>query len=334
MGMMVGRLRNLNYRQHSFEKKLYDLEMTMSGRSNSILPDIVDSEGKCSEERIMRFIEDNISRLDEYGRANSLWREEGYRTVLSPHMPQILRTCLENFLYCAVKVILTNEDFGRNTLVTRPVSTFEQIYQMAAGLEWGEMRFDDIFSEYYSGDIVKFNLLAYCDPIYELLTGKKIKEIITDEMLDRANKLYEKDVERLNAPEFNIDDLPDDERAILEEEAAWIDSASGDELVDVLGQSVISLGDFPEYREVKERFEHPEIFCEKYERFRTIYFSDELPADLDFALVVKRMLNIYLCSNNKSLYKFEDAYSDSYIYMKRAHRMVRLVAGQRIEWGR
>ena len=49
-----------------------------------------------------------------------------------------------------------------------------------------------------------------------------------------------------------------------------------------------------------------------------MYFSDELPQDIDLANVVKRMLNIYLCSINASSYGFEDTFSDSYIYMKRA----------------
>ena len=75
------------------------------------------------------------------------------------------------------------------------------------------------------------------------------------------------------------------------------------------------------------------MFCTEYRRFRKEYFSDELPYDLDFADIVKTMLNVYLCSKKASSYGSEDTFSDSYIYMKRAQRLVRSAAQLHVEGG-
>ena len=163
--------------------------------------------------------------------------------------------------------------------------------------------------------VQRANLLAYCDSLYELLSGERIKSLITDEMLDRANKLYEKDVERINGSYQEIEDLPEEIREEMED---WSESVTGEEMPELIGICDV---------------QNPDVFCTKYRRFREIYFSDELPQDIDLANVVKRMLNIYLCSINASSYGFEDTFSDSYIYMKRAQRMVSYAAKKHAEGG-
>ena len=328
MELTVDKLRSMDSRQHSLERKLHDIEVTVSGRGSSILPDITDPSGRWSEAGIQRFIDANINVLDDYGKANNLWRADGCRAVIAERMPEILRKYMDAFLYCAVMVILIDAKSGNEVSDTSLVSTFEQIYQMAAGLERGEMRYDDIFAEMYSGERMSNNLLTYCDPLYESFTGRSIKELITDEMAERADRLYSNDTQRIKGFSVDADDLPEDERAMVSEELDWLDSASQDDLSEVLGHSVTSAEEIAEYLDDSESFTDPKAFCDKYKEFRDIYFSDELPCDLDFAAVVKRMLNIYLCGTGRSSYEGEDTYSDSYIYVKRAHRMVRMTAGQ------
>ena len=328
MELTVDKLRNMDSRQHGLERKLYDIEVTVSGRCNSILPDITDLSGRWSEAGIQRFVDENINVLDDYGRANNLWRADGCRAVIADRMPDVLRKYMDAFLYCAVTAILIDAKCECNTSDTSLVSTFEQIYQMAAGLERGEMRYDDVFAEKYSGERMRNNLLTYCDPLYESFTGRSIKELITDEMSERADRLYSSDAQRINGFSADINDLPEDEREMVSEELDWLDSASQDELSDVLGQSVTAAEEMDECLDDSESFTDPKCFCNKYKEFREIYFSDEIPCDLDFAAVVKRMLNVYLCSKGRSSYGGEDTYSDSYIYVKRAHRMVRMTAGQ------
>ena len=315
MGVMIDKMRNLSFRQYSFEKKLRDIEAEMSGRNRSFLPEITDINGEYSEELIDIFITACIDCIEEYGTANNMWRGNGFRSVTSEHMPDVLREYLSDFIYLAIKAILTEDYLESEELVERPVTTFEQIYLMAEELGSGEMRFDDVFTEFYCGGVQRANLLAYCDPLYELLSGEKIKSLITSELLDRANKLYEKDVERINDSYQEMDDLPEELRTELEE---WSSSVTGEE-----GPGIMGLCDF----------HNPDLFCKKYRRFREIYFSDELPRDIDLADIVKRMLNIYLCSINASSYGFEDTFSDSYIYMKRAQRMVSYAAKKHAEGG-
>lgn len=315
MGVMIDKMRNLSFRQYSFEKKLRDIEAEMSGRNRSFLPEITDINGEYSEELIDIFITACIDCIEEYGTANNMWRGNGFRSVTSEHMPDVLREYLSDFIYLAIKAILTEDYLGSEELVERPVTTFEQIYLMAEELGSGEMRFDDVFTEFYCGGVQRANLLAYCDPLYELLSGEKIKSLITSELLDRANKLYEKDVERINDSYEEMDDLPEELRTELEE---WSSSVTGED-----GPGIMGLCDF----------QNPDLFCKKYRRFREIYFSDELPQDIDLADIVKRMLNVYLCSINESLYGFEDTFSDSYIYMKRAQRMISCTTERHAEGG-
>ena len=315
MGYMVDKMRNMSFRQYSFEKKLRDIEAEMSGRNRSFLPEITDVNGVVSEERIDSFIAANVDRIEEYGTANNMWRENGFRSVTSEHMPDVLREYLSDFMYLAIKVILTEDYLGDEELVELPVATFEQIYMMAEELGSGEMRYGDVFTEFYCGGVQRANLLAYCDSLYELLSGERIKSLITDEMLDRANKLYEKDVERINGSYQEIEDLPEEIREEMED---WSESVTGEEMPELIGICDV---------------QNPDVFCTKYRRFREIYFSDELPQDIDLANVVKRMLNIYLCSINASSYGFEDTFSDSYIYMKRAQRMVSYAAKKHAEGG-
>ena len=56
MGVMIDKMRNLSFRQYSFEKKLRDIEAEMSGRNRSFLPEITDINGEYSEELIDIFI--------------------------------------------------------------------------------------------------------------------------------------------------------------------------------------------------------------------------------------------------------------------------------------
>ena len=83
MGYMVDKMRNMSFRQYSFEKKLRDIEAEMSGRNRSFLPEITDVNGVVSEERIDSFIAANVDRIEEYGTANNMWRENGFRSLLS-----------------------------------------------------------------------------------------------------------------------------------------------------------------------------------------------------------------------------------------------------------
>ena len=53
MGYMVDKMRNMSFRQYSFEKKLRDIEAEMSGRNRSFLPEITDVNGVVSEERML-----------------------------------------------------------------------------------------------------------------------------------------------------------------------------------------------------------------------------------------------------------------------------------------
>lgn len=204
---------------------------------------------------------------------------------------------------------------------------------MAKELGSGDMRYDDVFTEYYCGGVQRANLLAYCDPLYEILSGKSIKRLITDEMLDHANKLYEKDAYRIDGTYQEIDDLPEELKADLEEWRDWEDSADDEELSEVMGAGDGTSSDSSEYDDIRNSFESAQLFCTEYRRFREEYFSDELPYDLDFADIVKTMLNVYLCSKKVSSYRSEDTFSDSYIYMKRAQRLVRSAAQLHVEGG-
>ena len=318
----------LAFRKKKIKDKVQEIEDLLTGRDNSILPYVVDENGRYSESMSRYFIGRLLDALEQYGKQTGYWSEGS--------MSEVMREYMECFLYCVIRSAASELDWLDDTVWDLPKQSFRTFLDAAVDVTSKEQKAYILYDELYTGVFCLEGLFKYCVPMYEKLTGEDITTTIPKEWLDIVKPMHEADIEyMLEAAQENEFDFEDHE--LSEEEVAkayeeYVNNMSPeerreyDEMTELLDEDQKRRAE-SEKRFV-ENFLHKDEFIRSFLRYRELYFSDEKLYQNITRKLIEGMLDIYLVKTNMSYLANEEVFVRSYMQLDRAIKNIRHMKGR------
>ena len=315
---------NIEFRKKTLHDKLAQLERLISGRESDITTYIRTEKGTYSETSVNHFLKEMMAALNDY--------MSEQKPELKDQVLDEWKECVECFLYCTIRVMGSDLTWTEEWTSHFPNTNFNQILEFSKELDTGKKRYYVLFAELYYGrygqvyeELERKEFFWYCTWMYEELTKKEITDTISASLKEKTANVYASEIKAKRI----IDTTEDDFAQEIEEE--MVEYPDVDDIEYELSEEILKDIEESEiyYKELqnklerwKKDFKHPEIFCEKYLRFRELYFEGMIEKCGNFATLIEGMLDTYLYQKGLPGYADEDFFITTFTHLRKTTNQI------------
>lgn len=272
---------SLEGRKRLLVAKAEKVEFLLSGRGQSVLPEMQDEQGRYSEEKTQIL----VNRLLERG--------QFYHRVLRQTEVKIKeQACLRRFFYCALRL-----SASRPPWIPEIQGVFQDLLLCAQ-----RMYCPDRISLYYE-ELYRFeheqnqDFFGWMDACYEQLSGLSIVSHISDADRQLAGEAYWEEIAEMNRQCGDLDEYEDNVELYDEEEwAVW-----QQELQEAEEEWAQENAREQQRRQDWARdFPEPQRFCQSYLVLRELYFDTRMQETLP--QMVEQVLDAFLQERSDSYF--------------------------------
>lgn len=319
----------IDFRRKKYKQLRDALDMAVTGRDNKVSAFVFGEGGRFSTSAVDKLVESLVNAMDKYGSLNLVWLigpdddPEDW-----PHMPEKFREFMSDYLYCIIRLMMSNMDWIEEFMAWPFEDSFQQILDYSLVVkEWAVVpegkRFEDLWYEVYYGAREGDGLFNKFTLAFEALKGVDIGTTMSPQLKDRlyelCNSQNETADECAQEVEYDEEDYAEAMRRFrAEEEEDDPETAEFNQCMDERYS-----GNVKDKGEFIRNFVDPDIYCERYVRMREIFYMDLDKTDVmeraftRFDELVEGMLDMYLCQRDMSLYSDVDEFVKSYTYIKK-----------------
>lgn len=329
---------NIDFRRKKYKQLRTLLDEAVTGRDNRVSAFVQGENGRYSTSTVDKLVDELIKSMDEYARRHLLWHmgpdddPDG-----EAHMPERFREFMSDYLYCSIRLMLSDMGWVWE-IFARPLrDSFQQILLHSATVKklavmTAKEKFDELWDEAYNhsrGDHQVFDIFTIA---YEALTERDIRETLTPGMEARVKELClgpdEACHEFLEVAEENGMSDEEVKAALAPGEQYYPEGYDPEEFYSEEEKELYRLMDearsrFSEGEEKFSReFADPDVYCERYIRLREIFYMEADTSTMEWAFyefddLVEGMIDVFLCRRGMSLYADVKEFVKSYTVIKK-----------------
>lgn len=313
--------KNIDFRKKKYRQLKVALDEAVTGRDNKVSAFVLCEDERYGTEALDRFVDELINSMEEYGNRHNMWLK-ALGDENEACMPEKFREFVSDYLYCIIRLMISNMDWVEKVLTWPFEDSFQQILVHAEAVKKLAIKSDvakfcELWSESYYGGRGDGSLFDIFTLAYESLKDVDVSTTLTPEMRAMVEKLcgeqnaaYE---DYLKEAEENVMSDEEIDAALRELDEDEEYNRYMDEMLERTEKSE---------NEFKRSFVDAEVFCQRYIRLREIFYmeldSEEMKhAICEFDELVEGMIDVFLCRRGMSLYSDVEEFVRSYTYIKK-----------------
>lgn len=312
---------NIDFRKKKYRQLKAALDEAVTGRDNKVSAFVLCEDGRYSTEALDRLVDELIKSMDEYGNRHNMWLK-ALGDENEAGMPEKFREFVSDYLYCIIRLMISNMDWVEKVLTWPFEDSFQQILSHAVevrrlAIKSDVAKFCELWGESYycgRGDGSLFDIFTLA---YESLKDVDISTTLTPEMRSMVEKLCG---EQNAAYEEYLKEAEEDVMSDVEIDAA-LSELDEDEEYNQYMDEMLERTENSE-NEFKRTFIDAEVYCQRYIRLREIFYmeldGDEMKhAMAEFDDLVEGMIDVFMCRRGMSLYVDVKEFVRSYTCIKK-----------------
>lgn len=338
---------NIEFRKRKYGQLKAALDGAVTGRGNKVSSFVICDDGVYTVKDLDKLVGELVKSMDEYGRRNKLWKKTspagtGQAPDIEPAMPERFREFVSDYLYCMIRLMVSNMEWVEKVFAWPFEDSFQQILDHSESVRklaqrYVFDRYNELWYECYYGvgENLVFDVFTLA---YESLTNTDISCSLSPamkEMLDKycheQDKMYK---EFLDEAEEDVMTDEEIQAALAEayENGSYPDDTSAegeyDRYLDEMMDKAIQ-----NEKEFLQQFIGKEIYCKRYIRLRELFYLNCDDDDMRYPLsifdnLVEGMLDVFLCRRGMSLYADVDEFVRSYTYIKKQIDKIKKLADE------